>query len=172
LILEKTPFWAQAIFFGALLSAILSTASGTLLAPSSLFTENVLRPLIPSLTDKNMLWVMRTVLVFFAIAATAQAVTSNSTMYQMVQGAYSVTLVGALVPLALGIYWKRATTQGAMCAILAGMSVWGWCLFMYGEEALVPPQLCGLGASLIGMLVGSLVPQFIRDLTREPEAVE
>lgn len=170
LILEKTPFWAQAIFFGALLSAILSTASGTLLAPSSLFTENVLRPLIPSLTDKHMLWVMRTVLVFFALAATWYALTSNSTMYNMVQGAYSVTLVGALVPLALGIYWKRATTQGAMFAILSGMAVWGWCLFMYGDEALIPPQMCGLAASLVGMLVGSLAPQFIRDLTREPEA--
>lgn len=171
LILEKTPFWAQAIFFGALLSAILSTASGTLLAPSSLFTENVLRPLIPSLNDKNMLWVMRTVMVFFAIAATWYAVTSNSTMYKMVQGAYSVTLVGALVPLALGIYWKRSTTQGAMFAILFGMAVWGWCLFAYGDEALIPPQLCGLAASLVGMLVGSLIPQFIRDLTRGPEAV-
>jgi len=171
LILEKTPFWAQAIFFGALLSAILSTASGTLLAPSSLFTENVLRPLIPSLNDKNMLWVMRTVMVFFAIAATWYAVTSNSTMYKMVQGAYSVTLVGALVPLALGIYWKRSTTQGAMFAILSGMAVWGWCLLMYGDEALIPPQLCGLAASLVGMLVGSLIPQFIRDLTRGPEAV-
>ncbi len=171
LILDKTPFWAQAIFFGALLSAILSTASGTLLAPSSLFTENVLRPLIPSLNDKNMLWVMRTVMVFFAIAATWQAVTSNSTMYNMVQGAYSVTLVGALVPLALGIYWKRSTTQGALFAILSGMAVWGWCLFAYGDEALIPPQLCGLAASLVGMLVGSLIPQFIRDLTREPEGV-
>lgn len=171
LILEKTPFWAQAIFFGALLSAILSTASGTLLAPSSLFTENVLRPLIPSLNDKNMLWVMRTVMVFFAIAATWYAVTSNSTMYKMVQGAYSVTLVGALVPLALGIYWKRSTTQGAMFAILSGMAVWGWCLLMYGDEALIPPQLCGLAASLVGMLVGSLIPQFICDLTRGPEAV-
>ncbi len=69
LILDKTPFWAQVIFFGALLSAILSTASGTLLAPSSLFTENVLRPLVPEINEKNMLWIMRVVLVVFACAA-------------------------------------------------------------------------------------------------------
>jgi solute:Na+ symporter, SSS family len=161
LILEKTPFWAQAIFFGALLSAILSTASGTLLAPSSLFTENVLRPLFPQINEKNMLWIMRVVLVIFAIGATWQAVTSNATMYQMVQGAYSVTLVGALVPLAMGLYWKRATTQGSVLAILFGMGVWGVLLFAFSEDAIVPPQLCGLVASFVGMLLGSLMPQFI-----------
>lgn len=171
LILLKTPFWAQVIFFGALLSAILSTASGTLLAPSSLFTENVLRPLIPGLNEKNMLMVMRVVLVLFACAATWYALTSNATMYNMVQAAYSVTLVGALVPLAMGIYWKRSTTQGAMCAIVLGMGVWGACLLIYplvfDHELLVPAQLCGLVASLLGMLIGSLTPQWIADPTRQ-----
>ena len=85
LILHQTPFWAQVMFFGALLSAIMSTASGTLLAPSSLFTENVLRPLLSSINDQNLLWIVRTTLVGFAIAATYQAITSNKTMYQMVQ---------------------------------------------------------------------------------------
>ena len=43
----KMPMWAQMMFFGALLSAILSTASGALLAPTATFTENVLRPFVP-----------------------------------------------------------------------------------------------------------------------------
>lgn len=174
LILDRTPFWAQVMFFGALLSAILSTASGTLLAPASLFTENVLRPLCRDVNEKNMLIILRIVLIVFAAAAAWQAVTSNATMYQMVQGAYSVTLVGALVPLALGIYWKQSTTQGALLAIVCGMGVWGICLYLNSTEELmqryevltiVPPQLCGLAASLFGMLLGSLAPQFIKDLT-------
>ena len=44
LILNHTPVFAQVMFFGALLSAIMSTASGTLLAPSVTFTENILSP--------------------------------------------------------------------------------------------------------------------------------
>ena len=39
LILQRTPLFAQVLFFGALLSAILSTASGTLLAPTAVITE-------------------------------------------------------------------------------------------------------------------------------------
>jgi SSS family solute:Na+ symporter len=55
LILMKTPVWAQVLFFGALLSAVLSTASGALLAPTALFTENVLRPFFPRLGDRRLL---------------------------------------------------------------------------------------------------------------------
>ncbi|MDD4882650.1 MAG: sodium:solute symporter family protein, partial [Gallionellaceae bacterium] len=39
LILERMPIFAQVMFFGALLSAIMSTASGTILAASATFTE-------------------------------------------------------------------------------------------------------------------------------------
>ncbi len=159
LILDKTPFWAQAIFFGALVSAILSTASGTLLAPASLFVENVLRPFNPRLNEKNMLGVLRLVLVVFAVCATLQAVSNNSTMYDMVQGAYSIVLVGAFVPLALGVYWRPASTQGAMLSILAGTGVWLVVLFAF-PDFIVPAQLCGLAASLLGMVIGSLIPQF------------
>lgn len=159
LILDKTPFWAQAIFFGALVSAILSTASGTLLAPASLFVENVLRPFFPRLNEKNMLGVLRGVLVIFAICATLQAIRNNSTMYEMVQGAYSVVLVGALVPLALGVYWRPASTQGAMVSITSGVSVWLLVMFVF-PDFIVPSQLCGLAASLLGMIVGSLIPQW------------
>lgn len=161
-VLDMMPFWAQVIFFGALVSAILSTASGTLLAPSSLFVENVLRPFTHKLSDRGMLRLLRIVLVVFAGLVTYQAVTSNETMYDMVQGAYSVPLVGALVPLVLGMYWKRATTQGALVSIISGITVWLLMLFL-AEEFVVPPQLCGLAASLVGMLLGSLSPQLMAD---------
>lgn len=173
LILDKTPFWAQVMFFGALLSAIMSTASGALLAPASLFTENVLKSFVPSIEGKRMLWTLRLVLILFAAGSTLQAVTSNKTMYEMVQGAYSVTLVGAFVPLAMGIYWRRATTQGAVLSILAGISVWASLLAVeYLSEdisvepdsfslLMIPAQLAGLVASFIGMIAGSLAPQWL-----------
>ena len=43
LILQHTPIFAQVIFFGALLSAIMSCSSATLLAPSVAFSENIVR---------------------------------------------------------------------------------------------------------------------------------
>lgn len=161
LILNQTPFWAQAVFFGAVLSAILSTASGTLLAPSCLFTENVMRPFFHQFVERHMLTLLRGVLLLFSLGALWYALTSNVTMYEMVQGAYSVTLVGAFVPLALGIYWRRASTQGAAVSMIFGISSWLYCYFWYGEDAAIPPQMVGLAASFLGMFVGSLTPQFL-----------
>ena len=167
LILNRMPGWAQVVFFGALLSAILSTASGALLAPTALFTENVLRPFMPRVSDRRFLVMLRTVLVLFSCAALLFALNSRTTMYEMVQNAYKVTLVGALVPLAAGIFWKRASVQGALLSIFSGLVVWLGCETNFAD-ALVPPQINGLIAALIGMVVGSLAPQIVPDHRGNP----
>lgn len=168
LILNTTPIWCQILFFGALMSAILSTASGTLLAPTSMLIENVAQPFTRRFSDGQMLWLLRTVLVLVAVAATYFSVNSNATMYEMVEAGYSVTLVTAFAPLALGIYWSRSSTQGAWLSILLSVPVWlGTKYFWLPDEPTgfwdaIPSQLYGLAASFVGMIVGSLLPQFIR----------
>jgi solute:Na+ symporter, SSS family len=156
LILDKTPLWAQVMFFGALLSAILSTASGALLAPTSLFAENVIKPFMPEMSDRKFLLMLRVVLVIFTAAALIFALNSTSTMYEMIQNAYKVTLCGAFVPLAAGLFWKRATTVGAACSIFFGLGSW---LLMeaFGKESIWPPQIVGLIVSAIAMVIGSLI---------------
>jgi SSS family transporter len=163
LVLGQMPLWAQVLFFGALLSAILSTASGALLAPTATFTENVLRPFVPGMSDRQFLLTLRLVLVIFSLAALLFALNSRSTMYEMVQNAYNVTLTGAFIPLLAGAYWKRATTQGALLSVVLGIGTWavfnwGW----FGLESAVPANLLGLFASIIGMVVGSLVMQVLK----------
>jgi SSS family transporter len=161
LVLEKMPFIMQVLFFGALLSAIKSCASATLLAPSVTFVENIWRQFRPHMGDKQELRTMRvTVLVFSALVLAYAIFMQGTSIYEMVSGAYQVTLVGAFVPLTFGLYWKRASTQGAIFSIVLGLLTWG--LFLAtpaGEE--FPAQLAGVLASLTGMLVGSLGPQAI-----------
>lgn len=169
LVLARMPLWAQVMFFGALLSAILSTASGALLAPAALFTENVLRPFVRHMGDRQMLLTVRIILVTFTTAALVFALNSTSTMYQMVQNAYSATLTGAFVPLAAGAYWKRANTQGALLSIVLGVGTW----LVAGNvaaAALVPPNLAGFFAAIIGMVFGALAPTIIRNQGHSIEA--
>jgi Na+/proline symporter len=169
-VLGNMPMFAQVMFFGALLSAILSTASGALLAPTALFTENVIKPLFGQMTDKRFLVMLRTVLVFFTAGVLMFALNNTSTMYEMVQNAYKVTLVGAFIPLVCGIYWHKASTQGALVSALVGLAVWGICETFFAD-AIVPPQMVGLFASAIGMVVGSLAPQLVRDARHGTHAV-
>ncbi|MCW5633851.1 MAG: sodium:solute symporter family protein [Rubrivivax sp.] len=160
LVLGKMPLWAQVMFFGALLSAILSTSAGALLAPATLFSENVLRPFAPRMGDRQFLLMVRVILVTFTAGALLFALNSRSTMYEMVQNAYNVTLAGAFIPLLAGAYWKRATTQGALFSIVLGIGSW-FAADTVAADAMVPPNLIGFFASIIGMLMGSLAPQLI-----------
>ncbi|HEX4944804.1 MAG TPA: sodium:solute symporter family protein [Usitatibacteraceae bacterium] len=157
------PIVAQIMFFGALLSAIKSCASATLLAPSVSFSENILRPLLPHIGDQRFLHLMRVVIVGFTVVVTAVALSTEASIYKMVENAYKVTLVGAFVPLVCGLYWKRATNLGATLAIIFGLVTWiGF--ERYGADGTMPPQLAGLVASFGGMIVGSLA---MRSLQRE-----
>ncbi|MCM2326880.1 MAG: sodium:solute symporter family protein [Lysobacter sp.] len=165
-VLLHMPLFAQVMFFGALLSAILSTSSGALLAPTALFTENVVKPLFGQMSDKRFLLALRLILVGFTAGVLVFALNNTSTMYEMVQNAYKVTLVGAFVPLVCGIYWHRASTQGALVSSLAGLAVWVICEKFFAE-ADIPPQMWGLFASVIGMLAGSFAPQLIRDARQD-----
>ena len=154
-ILGYTPLWIQVLFFGALLSAILSTASGAIIAPTSLCTENIIKPLYPRMSDRQFLLTLRVVLVSFTAAALVFALNSKQTMYDMVQNAYTVTLVAALVPLAGGIFWSHANNVGAILSAVFGLVAWMIAAFI-AADATVPPALVGLAFSLFGMVLGSL----------------
>ncbi|MGE4241823.1 sodium:solute symporter family protein [Ramlibacter sp.] len=172
-VLTKMPLIMQILFFGALLSAIKSTSSATLLAPSTSFVENILKNLRPGMTDKQQLFAMRVTIVVFTAIVLAYAIAMKGTsIYDLVSSAYQVTLVGAFVPLVMGLYWKRATTQGAIFSIAAGVSVWVLFFPQIGGEELAkmfPGQLAGLIAAFVGMIVGSLAPQWLRN-RHEPTA--
>ena len=162
LVMGHMPVLLQVAFFGALLSAIMSTASATLLAPATTFVENILRNLRPGMNDAETLKAMRISVLVFTLCVLVYSITmEGSSIYELVSGAYQVPLVGAFVPLAFGVYWRRATTQGALLAVVMGIGV--WVLFVASpmlNEAF-PQQLAGVLAAIVGMVFGSLAPQWL-----------
>jgi len=163
LVLEHMPFVMQVVFFGALLSALKSTASATLLAPSVTFVENIWRQFKPRMGDREELRDMRIAVLVFSACVCAYAIAMEGTpIYELVSAAYQVTLVGAFVPLLAGLYWPRATTQGAIFAIVLGLLTWGVFLATPAGEAF-PAQLAGVLASGVGMVIGSVGRQAVRN---------
>lgn len=188
LVLGHMPLVLQVAFFGALLSAITSTTAATLLAPSTTFVENILRNIRPGMSDAQTLKAMRVSVPVFTVMVLVYAITmEGKSIYELVAEAYQLPLVGAFVPLVFGLYWKRATTQGAVLSVVFGILVWGavalsgllaesfpdsWgqngliaALAAFGE--LVPQQLAGVAGATVAMVVGSLMPQFMRDIREE-----
>ncbi|MEQ8850095.1 sodium:solute symporter family protein [Botrimarina sp.] len=167
LVMEHMPPVARVLFFGALLSAILSTASSTVLAPSTVLVENVLKHVWPAMSDREELRLMRaTVLVFTLLVLGYSLAMHGTSVYDLVASSYQLPLVGAFVPLAAGLYWPRATNRGAVTSIALGVG--GWLVFMttpLGEH--FPQQLAGLALAALGMWLGSvLTPAGARAVTR------
>jgi SSS family transporter len=163
LVMTKMPFAMQVIFFGALLSALKSTASATLLAPSVTFVENIWRQFYPRVSDRQELMTMRIAVLLFSACVCAYAIASQGTpIYDMVSGAYQITLVGAFVPLLAGLYWSRATTQGAVFSIVLGVLTWLLFMLTPAGEAF-PAQLAGFLMAALGMVLGSLGPQSLKN---------
>jgi Na+/proline symporter len=156
LVLNHMPFFLQVVFFGALLSVIMSTASGTLLAPSVTFSENILKSFAPRMTDQQFLWATRLTVVVFTVIVTYYAIATEASIHTMVENAYRITLAGAFVPLTAGLFWKRASNLGGGLSIIMGLSTW-ILLEITGFEGPGEPQLIGLFASLIGMVLGSII---------------
>ena len=155
------PLYAQIIFYGALLSVIMSTASGTLLAPSVTISENIIKEFMPHhrMSQQSLLWITRSVVIAFAglvVFYSLWSLQSETSIHQMVANAYKVTLACAFVPLVAGLYWKPATNRGAGLSIVLGLIAWIAMEFAAPEAAL-PPQFVGLMASAAGMVIGSLV---------------
>ncbi|OZA16301.1 MAG: hypothetical protein B7X85_06760, partial [Thiotrichales bacterium 17-46-47] len=161
LIQQELPLFAQIVFYGALVGVILGTSASTLLAPSFMLSENVLRGLFPRpLSDKQMLLLTRSVIVSFALLVCVYALQArelDAGLHDMVEAAYKVTLVVAFVPLVAGLFWRKANNRGAWVSVLLGLTVW-----INGEiwlsESEVGAQWWGLIAAILGMVVGSLLP--------------
>jgi Na+/proline symporter len=154
------PLYAQIVFYGALLSVIMSTASGTLLAPSVTISENIIKEFMPHhrMSQKKLLWITRSVVVGFTVLVIVYSLwslRSETSIHTMVANAYKVTLACAFVPLVAGLYWKRANNLGAGLSILLGLVFWIAMEFIAPDAAL-PPQFAGLIASAAGMLAGGL----------------
>jgi len=182
LVQNTMPFAAKVLFFGAVISAIMSTASATLLAPSVSFAENIVRGYIPHLSDRGFLIVLRVCTVCFTFFVLGFAMLNlGKSIYEMVESAYKITLAGAFIPLVVGPFWKRATNQGALCAVLLGVTT--WLIAEYSAEIMaifstIPEpevlasgaeehfdikevsSLIGLAFSAVGIVVGSLLPQW------------
>jgi len=153
MVLQYASMPLQILFFGALLSAILSTTSGAMLAPATVLGENIIRPQFKHLNDKQLLRIMRFSVLGVAIASAIMA-NLQSNIYDLVGQSSALSLVSLFVPLTAGLYWRKASAMGAFLSIMVGGIVWVLCE-IGGTE--VPALIYGGLASTAGMIVGSLL---------------
>lgn len=152
MVMAHTALPVQIIFFGSLLSAIMSTTSSSMLAPAALFSENIVKPLSRHrLSDKQLLYTTRISILLFSAISTIMACV-NSDIYELVGMSSIVSLVSLFIPLVFGMYWKRANSIGALLSIVIGILVW---LYFQILPSSIPSLVPATLASMVAMVLGS-----------------
>ena len=154
MVLRHSGIHVQILFFGALISAIMSTTSSGLLAPSAVISENLIRPYFgKKIQDKYFLWILRFNIIFVAIIATLMAQWKTN-IYELVAEASILMLVSLFVPLTAGLYWKKASEMGALMSIVFGMIAY---IALLNIELPIYPHVPALFISMAAMWIGSVI---------------
>ncbi|HRE75526.1 MAG TPA: sodium:solute symporter family protein [Flavobacteriales bacterium] len=153
LVLAHAPMVVQVLFFGSLLSAVLSTCSGALLAPASILSENLIKPLSKrEYSDQQFLWLVRISIVIMAIISTVIAL-GGSDIFELVSVSSVLGIVSLLVPMVAALYWKKANAAGAMLSMFSGMGT--WLILEYMLHPKLEPFLIALPFSILGLVLGT-----------------
>lgn len=152
MVLMHTSLPLQILFFGALVSAILSTTSSAIMAPAAVLGENIIKFFRPDLTEAQLLRIIRLSIIGITIICIFMATTRES-IFELVAESSAFSLVSLFVPLAAGMYWRKANKLGCLLSMVSGLIVWLLCIEI---EMDYPPLIYGLLASGAGMVVGVL----------------
>ncbi|WP_165674446.1 sodium:solute symporter [Metapseudomonas otitidis] len=153
---HSLPNGIRGLVIAAALAALMSTASAGLLAASTTITQDLLPLLRGGHTSgngdvhENRIATLLLGVVMLGIALVVSDVISALTV------AYNLLVGGMLVPLIGAIYWKRATTAGAIASMSLGfLTVLGF-MFKDGLDANTPIYY-SLAVGLVSFVVISLV---------------
>ncbi|MDH4607209.1 sodium:solute symporter [Pseudomonas sp. BN102] len=153
------PDGIRGLVIAAALAAMMSTASAGLLAASTTISED----LLPKLRGgkESTLGMSRLFTLLTGIAVLVIALIVNDVLGALTL-AYNLLVGGMLIPLLGAIYWKRATTAGAIASMSLGCITALVFMFTDGLEANTPIYY-SLAVGLVSFVVVSL-------LSRRPEA--
>ena len=139
------PYVISGLVAAGGLAAALSTADGLLLAIANALSHDVYYKMIdPNAPTMRRLTVARGLLFVVAVIAAGLAATKPGDILAMVGWAFSLAMAGNFPALVMGVWWKRTTSTGAVCGMIAGF---GLCLFYL----LVTRYFPGAGVKYFGM---------------------
>jgi cation/acetate symporter len=167
------PYVISGLVAAGGLAAALSTADGLLLAIANALSHDIYYKMIdPNAPTVRRLMVARVLLLLVAVGAASLAATKPGDILAMVGWAFSLAMAGNFPALVMGIWWKRATTTGAVAGMIAGF---GLCIFYlvttryypqagvswFGMSALTNPVT---GAPLVDVAKTMADPKWLADV--------
>jgi cation/acetate symporter len=166
------------------LAAALSTADGLLLTIANALSHDLYYKMIdPNASTARRVAISKALLLLVALAAAYTAytvyVTKQADILFLVSAAFSFAAAGFFPALALGIFWRRATSAGAVLGMVAGFGVTlyymatnhGWMRTIFGVTQPVDLWfgVLPISAGLFGVPVGFAVIILVSLFTPAPK---
>lgn len=139
------PALVVGLFCAGALSASMSTGDALLHAAASVAVEDGIGP-FANLAERTRTTLMRVILVGVAVLAYGFAVTGNESLVVLLLTAYGIICQFAPTVVA-ALYWRRATTAGALAGLVAGSAA---AVFFFFRADLRPFDL---HEGLLGLMV-------------------
>lgn len=140
------------IVLASVISVLMSTASGTLLASSSLISNDIIKPLFaPDVKDENFLKISRISSTVIGILSIVAAVAIDNVLIAL-DISYAILSGVLFFPIILGIFWKQATAKAALISIVLSTVAIVAGLAVHGISSTFP-IIYGLGVSAVSMVL-------------------
>jgi cation/acetate symporter len=176
--IANLPAWTVALVAAGGLAAALSTAAGLLLVIASAFSHDLIKNVLaPSTTEKQELIYARIAAGGAVIVAGYFGINPPGFVAQVVAFAFGLAASSFFPIIILGIFWKRATKEGAIAGMLTGIAYTAAYIIYFkfvnpsGNVAAnwhfgISPE----GIGTIGMVINFVVTIAISKFTKEPPA--
>ncbi len=159
------PYVISGLVAAGGLAAAMSTADGLLLAIANALSHDLYYKIIdPKADSRHRLIVARVLLIVIGAAAALIASLQLTGILGAVAWAFCFAASGLFFPLVLGVWWKRANTQGAIAGMVFGFaagSAYLYYVYTGGTPWLGIDHLrfaiIGMPVSLVAMVVVSLI---------------
>ena len=164
------PALLSGLLLSAVLAASLSTADSQLLAAASSFASDVYKPILRNnkVTDKEMLWAGRIVVMVVSVISVFIAASPNSgSIMSLVANAWGVFGAAFGPAIMLSLFWKRFNYTGALVGIVGGAVVdiaWFTYLPHLGIYEIIPGFFTGLVAAVLATLCTPAPSQEVEQL--------
>ncbi|MCE2455149.1 MAG: cation acetate symporter [Gemmatimonadetes bacterium] len=172
------PDWVVGLVAAGGLAAALSTAAGLLLVVSSAVSHDLLkRSLHPNISERGELIAARVAVGGAVLVAGYLGINPPGFVGEVVAFAFGLAASSFFPALFLGIFWKRATREGAIAGMVSGITLTAgyiaWFTLLRPELDSAEHWLLGIspeGIGTVGMAINFAVTVIVSRLTPPPPA--
>jgi SSS family solute:Na+ symporter len=179
LVMNVLPTWLAAVVVVSIASSIFSSANTNSATAGTFYVRHIYTTVMGDFPEKPLVVVRRALAVAFVLCTVLALYTQN--IVQFVVRFLPLTMTGLAVIILMGRFWKRATWQGALAALIATPVVALIVMFVpvlshFWKNPTIPATAAGL---IIHFVVSLLTPppqhdfdEIAKSLNEERQAIE